>query len=250
MDTLLLKQAAELVANSKYLVAFTGAGISVESGIPTFRGKDGIWNKVDPEYFELSYFYQNPPKAWELREEAFGAIMRAKPNAAHLALAELEKMGLLKSIITQNIDSLHHKAGNKVVYEYHGNNRLAVCIECGRKYETEKLDLSDLPPRCPVCGGVLKPDFVFFGEAIPADVAAASEREARKADVMLVIGTTGIIYPASLIPITAKQHGAKLVEVNIEPSNYTGEYTDIFLQGKATEVMSALLDEVKKLKKL
>ncbi len=241
-----IHQAAELIKSAEYLTAFTGAGISVESGIPPFRGENGIWNKIDPKYFELEYFYQNPKKSWELRSIVFKEIDNAKPNAAHLALAELEKMGLLKAIITQNIDSLHHKAGNKKVYEYHGNSREAICIRCGKIYPIDKLDLSELPPKCE-CGGILKPNYVFFGEAIPKNVAKASEEIAKKTDIMLVIGTTGIVYPASIIPTIAKTYGAKLIEINIEPSSYTTKYTDIFLQGKATKIMTQILNEIKKL---
>lgn len=245
----MLQQAANLIAKSNFLVAFTGAGISVESGIPPFRGENGIWNKYDPKIFDIDYYVKNPSAALELRQVFYDVIQRAKPNEAHLALAELEKMGLLRAIITQNIDNLHFEAGNKNVIEFHGNTRYFVCMQCGRKYKVEQVKIEEgKAPVCPECGGLLKPDFVFFGEPIPADAYQKSFELAQKSDVMLVIGTTGIVYPAAMIPITAKQNGAKIIEVNLEPSAYTEQgITDIFLQGKATEVMSNLLAEVKKI---
>ncbi len=244
-----IAKAAELIANSHFLTAFTGAGISVESGIPPFRGENGIWNKYDPKIFDIDYYVKNPSAALELRQVFYDVIQTAKPNDAHLALAELEKMGLLRAIITQNIDNLHFEAGNKNVIEFHGNTRYFVCMQCGRKYKVEQVKIEPgKAPVCPECGGLLKPDFVFFGEPIPSDAYQKSFELAQKTDVMLVIGTTGIVYPAAMIPITAKQNGAKIIEVNLEPSAYTQEgITDIFLQGKATEVMRNLLAEVKKI---
>ena len=245
-----VKKAAELILNSRYLTAFTGAGISVESGIPPFRGKDGIWNKYDPALFDLDNYLRDPSGALKLRQVFYDVIEKAKPNAAHLALAELEKMGLLRGVITQNIDNLHFLAGNTKVLEFHGNTRYFVCMNCGAKYKVEDVKIEEgKKPVCPKCGGLLKPDFVFFGEPIPPDVYHESFDMARKSDVMLVIGTTGLVQPAALIPLVAKENGARIIEVNIEPSTYTYEgVTDIFLQGKATEVMTQLLEEVKRLK--
>jgi NAD-dependent deacetylase len=245
----LIREAAELIVNSRFLTAFTGAGISVESGIPPFRGENGIWNKYDPIIFDIEYYKSNPQAALQLRKVFYDVIKIAKPNAAHKALAEMERMGLLKAVITQNIDNLHFLAGNKEVIEFHGNTRYFVCMNCGRKYLVEEVEIrEDRAPVCPKCGGLLKPDFVFFGEPIPQEAFTKSFEYARKSDVMLVIGTTGVIYPASLVPVEAHESGAKIIEVNIEPSTYTDSITDIFLQGKATEVMSKLLEEVKKLR--
>ncbi len=237
-----VKQAAEIIKNSKHLTAFTGAGISVESGIPPFRGENGIWNKYDPKIFDLDYFVSNPAEDWKLIYEVFyKTILNAHPNKAHYALAKLEAKGLLKAIITQNIDNLHHKAGSKTVYEFHGNTRQTVCLNCGKIYKIDEIDFSSLPPRCS-CGGLLKPDFVFFGEPIPADVLQASYNETETADVFLIIGTTGVIYPAGQIPVLAKQNGAKIIEINIEPSEYTGTITDIFIKEKASVAMQAILE--------
>ncbi|HHE37620.1 MAG TPA: NAD-dependent deacylase [Candidatus Cloacimonetes bacterium] len=238
----MIEKAAELIKNAKHITAFTGAGISVESGIPPFRGKNGLWSKFDPIFLDISYFQQNPLKSWKLIKEIFYDFFgKAEPNAAHFALAEMEKKEYIKAIITQNIDNLHQQAGSNEVYEFHGNSRDLICINCGKIHSAEKTDFSNLPPKCDYCRNVLKPDFVFFGEPIPEPARTNSFLETEKADVFLLIGTTGEIMPASLIPIQAKRNNVKIIEVNIQSSNYTNTITDVFLRGKATEVMSKLL---------
>ncbi len=240
-----IKKAAEIIKKSKYLSAFTGAGISVESGIPPFRGKNGLWSKFDPSLLELSYFFRNPGESWKLLKSIFyESYYEAKPNEAHLVLARLEKRGILKWIITQNIDNLHHKAGNKNVTEYHGTLRILKCLKCGKTYETTQDIIREDPPLCKSCGSVLKPDIVFFGESIPEKALSEVDMVISKTDTMLVIGTTGEIYPASLIPQFAKNRGAKIIEINIEPSNYTNSITDIFLQGKASSMLLKLEKEI------
>ncbi len=235
-----INKALSVIKKVKHITAFTGAGISVESGIPPFRGENGIWNKYDPKIFDLQYFIENPKEDWELIYKVFyKTIMEAEPNTAHFALANLERKGKLKAIITQNIDNLHQKAGSKTVYEFHGNTRNVVCLDCGRKYSVTSLDMSNLPPRCE-CGGLLKPDFVFFGESIPQDVLEASLNETQMADVFLLVGTTGVIYPAGEIPRLAKRNGATIIEINIEPSEYTGSITDIFIEEKASVALKWL----------
>ncbi len=240
-----IEKAADIIKKSKHTTAFTGAGISVESGIPPFRGKDGLWSKFDPIFLDLTYFYQNPEKSWKLIKEIFYDFFgESKPNAAHYALADMEKKGIIKAVITQNIDNLHQEAGSKKVIEFHGNSRRLICTKCGKVYEgkniiKELLKFKDYP-KCRECNSLLKPDFVFFGEGIPPDAYAQSVNESEIADVFLVIGTTGEIQPASLIPVMAKRNGATIIEVNINNSNYTYEITDIFLEGKASEVLSEL----------
>jgi NAD-dependent deacetylase len=241
-----IQKAADLIRNSSRTVAFTGAGISVESGIPPFRGPGGLWNKYDPKILDIGYFNQNPAEAWVVIKELFYDFMgNAGPNAAHIALAEMEKMGYLQAIIPQNIDNLHQKAGNTVVWEFHGNSRDLVCMGCGKKHKVAGLDLNLLPPKCDSCGSILKPDFVFFGEGIPEPAMSNSFAEAEKADVFILIGTTGEIMPASLIPFRAKEKGKKIIEINIAESNYT-PIADVFLEGKATEMMTKLVEELKK----
>ncbi len=235
------ESAARLIKNAKHLTAFTGAGISAESGIPTFRGKEGIWNKYDPIILDIDYFKSNPEKAYPLIKEMFYEIIdKAQPNKAHKILGQWEREGILKAIITQNIDNLHQKAGNKNVIEFHGNTRDLVCMNCGEKFSVNSIDFEQNPVICPKCGGLLKPDFVFFGEPIPADAYKQSVFHTLASDVYLVIGTTGIIMPASLLPYEAKKNGAKIIEINTEPSEYTEKITDIFLQGKATEILDKL----------
>ncbi len=249
MDSEKLKQAAKWIIDSNYTVAFTGAGISVESGIPPFRGKNGIWNRYEPKIFDLDYFLSHPVEDWKLIYEVFyETIFSAKPNNAHIILAQMEQEGLLHSIITQNIDNLHFDAGSKVVREFHGNTRNMVCVECGKIHSVRDWDFSNIPPRCE-CGGLLKPDFVFFGEPIPQKVFEESMYDAQRSDVMIVIGTTGVIYPASKIPHTAKQNGAKIIEININHSEYTPTITDLYIEGKASEVFKEIFNILQEMKK-
>ncbi|NOX86564.1 MAG: NAD-dependent deacylase [Chlorobi bacterium] len=240
-----IKKAATLIRESKYTSAFTGAGISVESGIPPFRGEEGLWSKYDPKTLEIDFFYRNPKESWKVIMEIFYEFFgKATPNRAHEVLAELEKRGLLKSVITQNIDNLHQEAGSRVVYEFHGNSKKLVCTFCNAVYSVGELSMDVLPVRCPKCNMLVKPDFIFFGEAIPQDAYNHALEAARNSQVMLVIGTTAEVMPAGQIPIMAKSNGATIIEVNREPSNLTGHITDIFLQGKASVVMDELLKNI------
>ncbi len=241
MEEQLFESAAEAIKRSKFTVAFTGAGISVESGIPPFRGKDGLWSKYDMKTLELDFFFKYPLESWSVIKEIFYDYYgKAKPNKAHLVLAEMEEKGLLKSVITQNIDNLHYEAGNKTVYEFHGNMKKLICTGCKKHFTVEDIDFDNLPPRCDDCGGLIKPDFIFFGEGIPQEAYTGSFHDASHCEAMLVVGTTGEILPASQLPYLAKQNGATIIEVNMAPSKYSGSLTDIFLRGKATEVMGRL----------
>ncbi len=229
-------QATEAIGNANHVVAFTGAGISVESGIPPFRGQGGLWNRYDPELLEIGYFLSNPIESWKvIREIFFDKFMDARPNAAHLLLADMEKAGMLKSVITQNIDNLHQMAGSQVVYEFHGNCQKLLCLDCHNVHLAQEIDLNADPPSCPNCGGLLKPDFIFFGEPIPKNAYTMSVKEATAADVLMIIGTTGEIMPAASIPHLAKINGAMIIEINPQSSNYTGVITDIFIQAGAVE---------------
>jgi NAD-dependent deacetylase len=240
----LLYQAAQILKNSRHAVVFTGAGISVESGVPPFRGDGGLWNKYDPRSLELSYFLKNPKESWTVLKEIFYDFLAdARPNPAHLALARLENKGIVKSVITQNIDNLHQIAGNTLVYEFHGNTRQLRCLECGRTILSESVSLNSLPPRCNLCQGLLKPDIVFFSEMIPPGVSEQAFAEAEKADVMLVVGSTGEVMPAAYVPFTAKErNNAMVIEVNPEKSHFTKSVTDIFLKGPAGDILPRLTD--------
>ena len=245
----MINQAAEIIKKATHVTAFTGAGISVESGIPPFRGENGLWNKFDPIFLDIDYFKSNPLKSWKLIKEIFYDFMgEANPNNAHIGLAEMEKIGILNSIITQNIDNLHQKAGSKNVYEFHGNSRDVVCINCDSKYAVSEIGLETLPPKCKKCNGLLKPDFIFFGEAIPEPARSNSFKETEISDVFILIGSTGEILPAASIPIIAKENGAIIIEINITESNFTNRITDIFLQGKATKIMKELVKTILKIK--
>jgi len=239
----MIEEAANILMNANHVTAFTGAGISVESGIPPFRGKDGLWSRYNPIVLDIDYFHNNPKESWLVIKEIFYDYFgEAKPNEAHFALAELEKMGIIKSVITQNIDNLHLQAGSNEVYEFHGNSRNLICTSCSKILKAEETDLSVLPPKCNVCGTVLKPDFVFFGEPIPEPARSNSFNEAKKADLFLLIGTTGEIMPASQIPQEAKWNGAKIIEINVEPTKFTDSITDLFIEGKATKVFRNILN--------
>jgi len=239
VDTIL--EAANVLKSSGFTIAYTGAGISVESGIPPFRGEHGLWNKYDPHVLELDYFLEKPEECWySIREIFYDFFAGSKPNEAHLVLARMEKEGLLKSVVTQNIDNLHFEAGSRNVYEFHGNSKKLFCRKCFKTYPAADFDFSKLPPRCPADGTILKPDFIFFGEGIPPVAYRNSFDDAEKCKVCLVIGTTGEVMPAAYVPRLAKQHGAVIIEVNPEESNFTSQITDIFLKGKAGEVMSEL----------
>ena len=237
--------AAQWIRSAKRITAFTGAGISVESGIPTFRGPDGLWSRYDPRVLDIGYFHQEPEECWRVIREIFYDYMgeHARPNAAHRFLAHLEGTGQLQGIITQNIDNLHQEAGSRRVVEYHGTAQTLVCTACGKRSPFTQHDLNDLPPYCPDCGGLLKPDFVFFGEPIPSDAAHQSMEWIETADLLLIIGTTGEIMPASQLPYQATH--ARVIEINIAPSRYTETLTDLFVQAKATVAADELSRRLK-----
>ena len=228
--------AAALLRQGRRAVALTGAGISVESGIPDFRSPDGLWSRFDPgEYAHIRALRANPAKVWTMLREMEELISRARPNPAHLALAELEARGILLGIITQNVDNLHQAAGSKRVVEYHGNALRFRCDLCKAPHPRENLDFKHTPLYCR-CGGLIRPDVVFFGEAIPPAAQAEAEVLARGCDLLLVIGTSGEVAPASYLPYTARESGAIIVENNLKPTRLTYTLTDHFLPGPAGKV--------------
>lgn len=238
-------RAARIIKSSERCVAFTGAGISVESGIPPFRGENGLWNKYDPMIFDIQYFNQNTQKSWEMIRQLFYELLgQVRPNSAHYCLAEMEARKMLKAVITQNVDNLHRDAGSKTVHEFHGSLKKVVCLSCRTRYKISEIDLHCLPPACSKCGGILKPDVIFFGEEIPEPARTHSFNETAKADCFILIGTTGMVAPANLIPREAKLNGADIIEINLFPSEYTRSITDIFLQDKATVAMEKLMEEI------
>jgi len=234
-------ETAEILRGSRFTTAFTGAGISVESGIPPFRGEGGLWNKYDPRVLEINYFIEHPSESWVVIKEIFYDYFgQAKPNKSHQVLARMESEGLLGSIITQNIDNLHQEAGSRRIYEFHGNSKKLICLTCHKIYRINEINLNQIPPTCHECSGLLKPNFVFFGEAIPKLPLDAAYEAASISDVFIIIGTSGEVMPANQFPFLAKSNGAKIIEINLQPSNYTQRITNVFLQGKAAEVMGKL----------
>lgn len=239
-----LIRAAEAVKNARRVIASTGAGMSVESGIPDFRGAGGIWSKYPPEeYATIHAFVKNPAKVWKLWYELGDQFSGCQPNPGHLALARLESAGRLHAIITQNVDNLHQAAGSRRVIEYHGNSRRLVCVACQSETEFTRIGQRPEVPRC-ACGGLVKPAVVMFGELIPQRAMLEAEALARTADVVLVIGTSAQVFPAAQLPITAKQNGAFIIEVNTEPTDFTGAITDVFLEGRAGEMLPRLAELV------
>jgi len=242
-----IKRAVKDIVDSRKTIALTGAGISVESGIPDFRSAGGLWSKYDPEeYAHISAFRSNPAKAWNMIKDMMELVLGAEPNPAHIALAELEKMGLLNSVITQNVDGLHQRGGSREVIEFHGSNQWLVCLGCGYRQEAASLSFEVIPPRCPQCSSILKPDVVFFGEPIPWEAQNKSFEEARTCDLVLVIGTSAVVYPAAGIPPLAKQGGAKVIEINMEPTPLTGFVSDYLIQGSAGQILPKIVEEIGK----
>jgi NAD-dependent deacetylase len=239
-----LAEASEIIYTSKYTVAFTGAGISVESGIPSFRGKNGLWSKYNPVVLELNYFHDNPLESWKVIKEIFyDFFMKVDPNPAHFTLSHLQESGLLQEIITQNIDGLHQHSGSNKVIEFHGTSMQLVCTKCGQKYTQLAHLLENLPPRCEKDNAVLKPDFIFFGEGIPPLAYENSVKAMKQAQTLIIVGTTGEVAPASSLPYIVKQNGGKIIEINTESTSYTDSISDVFLAGKAGEI----LPEIEKL---
>ncbi|NNK86482.1 MAG: NAD-dependent deacylase, partial [Desulfobacterales bacterium] len=226
MTDLIQKVAREL-ASAKNVIALTGAGISVESGIPPFRGKGGIWEKYDPmEFAHIDAFMKDPEKVWKvLIKDMKELVDTAEPNDGHLGLARLEEKGILKTVITQNVDGLHQKAGNTDVIEFHGNFAWQQCMTCDKRVETRMVSMSQIPPRCE-CGGILRPECIFFGEMIPANHLLRSREVASRCDIMLVVGTSAIVQPASFMPVISKQSGATVIEINPEKTPLTEDISD------------------------
>lgn len=239
-------EAASIISRANHLVFFTGAGLSVESGVPPFRGKDGLWEVENPLFLDLSFFKEYPEICWKkIKANFYDRIKGARPNEGHFVIAEMEKKGRVHSVITQNFDYLHQIAGSEKVIDFHGTIQKLHCLGCSQKYSVDEIILDHLPPRCPECEEILKPDIVFFGEIIPQDVHRFSFEEAERTDVMLLVGTTGVIMPAALVPRVAKDAGAKIIEINVSETMYTTALTDIFLQGKASAVLQELAGHVR-----
>ena len=220
---------SELLLKSRYAVALTGAGISVESGIPDFRGNDGLWTKYDPfDYGYIESFRANPAKVWKMLMEMSALVERVYPNEAHLALGELEKLGIIKMVITQNVDSLHQRGGSSNVVEFHGNFRTMHCDNCQKPFVRADISLVRLPPLCS-CGGPIRPDIVLFGEGIPPEAYSIAFDAAEKCDLMVIVGTSASVAPASHLPLIAKRRGARVLEINPVASEVSEQITELHI---------------------
>jgi NAD-dependent deacetylase len=228
------------LAGAARVVFFTGAGISAESGVPTFRGGGGIWDKFKPEELAtFEGFRKNPTLVWEWYRMRKEVMSEVRPNAGHLAIAGLERQYDV-TVITQNIDNLHHRAGSTVVHELHGNIGRNYCSGCGTFYADDRLDFgADGVPTCAKCSGMVRPDVVWFGEFLPEEEWNSSIRAARRADIFFCVGTSGIVYPAASLPGEAKKAGAFLVEVNVGPTDLTPAF-DESLYGPSGDVLPAI----------
>ena len=233
----MLSQALKsLLRPDKRVVVLTGAGISAESGVPTFRGEDGLWKKFRPEELAtFDAFISNPQLVWEWYEYRRKLISEVKPNPGHHSLVKMEEFFENFHLITQNVDGLHQKAGSQNIIELHGNIKRNKCIECGRKYEELEPSSGEIPPKCG-CGGMLRPDVVWFGEMLPSQVINEAYKVSSLCDIFFSIGTSAVVYPAAHLPVVAKQSGAYLVEINIERTELSDLADEVFL-GKAGEIL-------------
>jgi NAD-dependent deacetylase len=227
---------------ASWVTAFTGAGVSAESGVPTFRGSGGIWEKFRPEELaSMDAFLRNPDLIWQWYAHRRAVMAEVQPNPGHTALVRLERLFPGFAVITQNIDNLHRRAGSATVYELHGNIERNFCSRCGESYHPESAACSDHVPRCLACGGPVRPDVVWFGELLPEEQWQGSLRAARSADLFLSIGTSALVYPAASLPMIARRAGAYLVEINPEPTPLT-DLADEFLAGRSGEILPLLAE--------
>ncbi len=234
----------EVLKEAERLVFFTGAGISAESGIPTFRGKEGLWNKFKPEELaNFDAFMRNPELVWEWYNYRRKIVHEAKPNAAHLTIAEMQNHFKDVTVVTQNVDNLHRRAGSKKIFELHGNIEKNFCISCKKNHDKD-LDFSHGVPKCD-CGGLIRPGVVWFGEFLPEDQFRGGELAAMKADVFFVVGTSAVVYPAAGLVYTAKVSGATIVEINIEETEISSSVNYSYF-GKAGEILPRIFEEYKK----
>jgi len=262
------QKLAQLILDADNLVAFTGAGISAESGIPTFRDPGGLWDRFDPDEIGtaggiVATALKKPGLIREFLLQMVEIFEKAKPNPGHYGLGALEEMGFLKALITQNIDHLHQEAGNNGVIEVHGSLFRARCLSCGRRQQMNKAEflaraksllgshngfevgrLTELLPRCPVCKGISRPDVVMFGEAVLMLPEANSAAE--QADVMIVLGTSGVVYPAAALPYQAFERDAKIIEIN-PTGNYYDSICELYIDAPAGEAMPRVVDALKEM---
>ncbi len=243
----LKKEFIERLQKAKKIVFFTGAGISAESGISTFRGVDGIWNKMKPEELaNFDAFMRNPDLVWEWYQHRREIVHNCQPNPGHNAIAALEQYYDV-TVVTQNIDNLHRRAGSTKIFELHGNIERNFCVNCHTFYNSPDLEITYTAPKCKKCGGLVRPDVVWFGEMLPQDQYSGGEKTAAWSDICFVVGTSAVVFPAAYIPMQAKHNGSYVVEINIEPTELSRS-ADYSIFGKSGEILPQLLEEIKKIK--
>ena len=249
-----VEEAAQLIHAASHVVALVGAGLSVESGIPPFRGPGGLWTKYgEPDLRDYERFVENPKQWWEERisrkgsyQELIDALAQAKPSGGHTALKEMEDLGYLRHIITQNIDNLHQEAGSRAVTEIHGNRTKLRCMGCSHRWPLDQFAIDELPPTCPECGGMVKSDTVMFGEPIPRDAMAECIRQSEMCDCMLLVGTSAVVYPAAGFPVDVKRSGGRLIEVNPNETPLT-ELSDVVLRAPAGESLALVVSRLREM---
>ena len=250
-----VSRAADLLDGAQYVVVLVGAGLSKESGIATFRGEGGLWTRFGEPPMNQYQRFATDPRAWWLQRleerarpsEFAEAIASARPNPGHIALTELERMGVLRHIITQNVDNLHQEAGSTAITEIHDNRTKLRCIACGRREPLRDFSPDEVPPLCPACGGIVKGDTVMFGEPIPPDALAECQRQARRSDVMLVVGTSGTVYPAADYPIQVLQRGGALIESNVDDTPFT-PYCSVVLRGPSGVLLPQVVEALRRIR--
>lgn len=235
-----MQAAREWLKQARSIAVLTGAGVSAESGVPTFRGDGGLWKNYRAESLATPEAFARDPKlVWEWYDWRRSVIAGLKPNAGHYALAELEKRTPQFTLITQNVDGLHELAGSNNVLRVHGSIWILRCMACGSEQEDRRARLSEIPPRCE-CGGMLRPGVVWFGEALPTEVWQAAEKAARECELLLVIGTSAVVYPAAGLAHVAKSCGARVVEINVAETALSREI-DLFVPGPSGELLPRLI---------
>jgi NAD-dependent deacetylase len=242
-----VKEAAFMIRSASCAVALTGAGISVASGIPDFRSPGGLWARYDPQKVaSIEALHKNPAAVWKFLDETAAYVVKAEPNNAHFALAEMESSGFLQAVITQNIDGLHQRSGSSNVIEFHGNCSDFYCMKCGEPFHYNALKRKGKglePPRCTSCGGLIRPDLVFFGERIPEQAMKEGDFYSGGADLAVIVGTSGEVAPANMIPSQIKKNGGKLIEINKNGSAYSS-ICDLSFDAPAEEVLPLIADEL------
>ncbi len=248
-----LKQVAQWITQSKRTVVFSGAGLSTESGIPDFRSPGGVWDRYNPEDFYFQNFLASEAsreKYWQMATEMYDPMKKAQPNLAHLAIAQMEKLGKLDCVITQNIDGLHFKAGNseEKVIQLHGTAMYVSCLSCKKRYDRdeiqERIRKGVKVPYCDDCGGPLKPATISFGQSMPERETEEAYHRSSLSDLFIVIGSSLVVQPAASMPLVAKRNGAKLVIINRDPTPYDS-MADIVIHAQAGPVMASILEKLK-----